>query len=519
MSRTKNTLKNLVFGYAEELIIIILSFITRRIFVQTLGEQFTGLNSVVSNILSMLNLVELGFGSAIIYSLYKPLAKRDEAHIKALMGFYQSTYRIMGLIIAGLGLCLMPVLPFIIKDDVSFTNIYFIFALHLLQTVSTYLFFAYKRAILEADQKMHMISKIRSVFMTLVYLSQIGVLLLFESYYIYLMITIGGTIIQNVFVAFCSNRQYPFLHGKAPKLDKQERREIKKNCSALLIYRMNSYVLNSTNSLILANFVSLSIIGYYGHYLTLVNAIKAFMNKFFSSLVGSLGNLHAESELSDKNKKKVKREESVFASINLISFATYGLFGVGLFAVANNFIDIWIGEGQTLSKVAVLLISIECFIYGLAKPTASFRASMGLFQQCKYRPIASMVLNLILSLTLVQWFGIEGVLFGSVASVAFTTSWFDPLIIYRDGFKKSPKIYFGKILLFAFIEGTSMGLCALFAYFVPLSGIVGVLVNGVFSVVIFGILFIVFLHKFPEFKELVSLAKSILSGFRRKVKK
>ncbi len=518
MSRTKNTIKNLIFGYAEELIIVVLSFITRRIFVQELGEQFTGLNGVVSNILSMLNLVELGFGSAIIYSLYKPLAKKDEQHIKALMGFYMSTYRVIGLIIAGLGLCLMPALPLLIKDDVSFVNIYVVFGLQLLQTVSTYLFFAYKRSILDADQKMHMISKIRSVFVTLTYLCEIGALLIFHSYYAYLIVIIVGTIVQNVFIAMRSNREYPFIRGKAPKLEKEEKREITKNCGALFIYRINSYVLNSTNSLILANYVSLSLIGYYGHYLTLVSAIKSVMNKLFTSMVGSLGNLHAEAQLSDNSEKRFEKEERVFSIVNLISFATYGLFGVGMFAVSSSFIDIWIGKGQTLSQIAVLFIALECFIYGLTKPTSSFRASMGLFQQCKYRPIASMILNLILCLLLVQWFGIEGVLFGGVASVALTTVWYDPIIIYKDGFGMSAKPYFKRILLFALIEGLSLGLCALFCNFVHLEGILGVLVYGVFAVAVFVLLFIAFLHKLPEFGDFILRIKSVLSGVRRKIK-
>lgn len=519
MSRTKNTLKNLVFGYTEELIIVVLSFFTRRVFVDVLGSQYTGLNSVITNILSMLNLVELGFGSAIIFSLYKPLAQKDELHVKALMGFYKSTYRVMGFIIAGIGICLMPFLPFIIKDDVGFTNIYIVFALNLLQTVSTYLFFAYKRAILEADQKMYMISKIRCVFMTLTYLGEIMVLVLFENYYAYLLVIVGGTIVQNIFIAFCSNREYPFMQEKAPKLEREERREITKNCGALFIYRINSYVLNSTNSLILANFVSLSLIGYYGHYLTLFNAVKSVMNKLFSSMVGSLGNLHAEAQLSDKEGNRFDREEDVFLAVNMISFATYGLFAVGLFAVASTFIDIWIGPGQTLSDMAVFLISLECFVYSLTKPTASFRASMGLFQQCKYRPIASMILNLIFSLTLVQWFSIEGVLFGSVASVALTTVWYDPVIIYRYGFGKSVHSYFARILLFTLIEILSMGTCDVFRYFIPLKGVIGILVYGVFAVVVFTIFFILLLHKLPEFQELITLAKTILSGIRRKFKR
>jgi len=516
MSRTKNTIRNLLFGYIEEFIIIILSFITRRIFVQILGTQFNGLNSVITNILSMLNLVELGFGSAIIYNLYKPLANRDTIHVKALMDYYKKIYQILGGIIAILGLILMPFLPVLIKDDITFTNVYVVFGIHLMQTVSTYLFFAYKKSLLDADQKSYIVSRIRSFFIIIQYGLQIVALKFIERYIPYLLVILIGNITFNLIVAIRVNKEYPFLKDKTKEqISMSERIEIKKNCTALFIYKINSVVLHSTNSLVLSKYVGLDIVGFYGHYLTLVNALKMMVNKVFSAMIGSLGNLHAESSLMTEDKKNREHEEAVFRSINMLSFAAFGLGSVGIFAVSSAFIDIWIGKGQTLSRMAVLLIALEILIYGYAKPTASFRTSMGLFQQAKYRPIASMILNLVISLSLVKKYEVVGVLIGTVLSTLLTTFWFDPIIIYRHGFRMSSKKYFLRIVRFFIIEVITLFIVSIFQKVINLDGFVGVIVYGIVSVIVFTILFILILHKLPEYNTLKSLALSMLKCKRK----
>ncbi len=520
MSRTKNTFRNIAFGYLEEIVILILSFITRRIFVEILGAQYNGLNSVIANILGTLNLVELGFGSAIIYNLYKPLAQKDEEHIKALMDFYKRTYQVIGGVIAGIGICILPFLPHLIKDELSFTNIYVVFGLQLLQTVSTYLFFAYKRSLLEADQKSYLVSKIRSIYILLLYLGQIIVLKVSGEYIPYLLVTVAGTILLNLLIALRADKEYPLLRRRDKvSIETKERKEIIENCFALFIYKINSSVLNATDSLILSKFVGLTIVGYYGHYLTIVTAVKSILNKVFVALTGSLGNLHAESSMKASKNGRLEHEEKVFRAICLMSFAAFGMFGVGIFAVSNVFIDLWIGPGQTLPQMAVFLITTEILLYSFAKPTASFRASMGLFQQCKYRPVASMVLNLVISLALVKPLGIVGVLIGTVASIALTTMWFDPMVIYRHGFKMSPKPYYFRIFMFTVVEGFSVLAVFLLLRMTKYEGVLGVFIYGVFAVLVFTVFLIIFLHRFSEFEDLKYLVHQWVGRIPQLLKK
>ena len=517
MSRTKNTIRNLVFGYIEEIIVVVLSFLNRRIFVQVLGAQYNGLNSVISNILGMLNLVELGFGTAIIYNLYKPLAEKDEKHLKGLMDLYKKVYSVIGLVIAAIGICLMPFLPMLIKDDLSFTNIYIVFGIQLLQTVSTYLFFAYKKSILDADQKSYIVSRIRCLFVIFQYAIQILVLKVFKNYIAYLTVILASNVILNLTIAFRANKEFPFLTSKEKyPLSKDEVEQIKGNCSALFIYKINSAVLNATDSLILSKFVGLTIVGFYGHYLVLISALKTILNKIFIAMTGSLGNLHAET-LLDNDKTKLKHEESVFRTICMFSFLAFGLGSIGIFGVADTFIDLWIGPGQTLKKAAVFFVSLELFLYSFTKPTASFRSSMGLFQQAKYRPIASMVLNLIISIALVFSLDVTGVLIGTVLSVLMTSFWFDPVIIYKYGFKMSSKGFFYRAALFGVVELLSITIIYYFEKVIIVTGVLGVILYGAFSSCVFLLLFFVVLRKLPEFKDIIILFRNLAILLKRKM--
>ena len=160
-SRTKNSLINVMTSTGLQFCSTILKFIVRTVFIHTLGKQFLGVNGLFSDILTMLSLTELGFDTAINFKLYKPLVDKDEKRIRVLMKFYKQAYRVIGTVILIMGIALIPLLPVLIKDydslEVLGINAVVIFMLHILRTVSTYLFFAYRSALIKADQKKYIL--------------------------------------------------------------------------------------------------------------------------------------------------------------------------------------------------------------------------------------------------------------------------------------------------------------------------------------------------------------------------
>ena len=157
LSRTTNTIFNFLSSIGGQFITIIMQFVVRTVFINTLGKSYLGISGLFSNILTMLSLAELGVGSAILFKLYDPIAKGNKSRIAALMRFYKIVYRYIGVIVCALGLCLIPFIPHLIHDYDTLTRLHInaalVFVLYLLQSVSSYLFFAYKSAIITANQK------------------------------------------------------------------------------------------------------------------------------------------------------------------------------------------------------------------------------------------------------------------------------------------------------------------------------------------------------------------------------
>ena len=91
IERSKNAARNIVFGVTMKLYQILIPFIMRTIIIYFLGMEYAGLNSLFSSVLQILNLAELGVGSAMIFSMYEPIAKDDKIQICALMRLYRNS--------------------------------------------------------------------------------------------------------------------------------------------------------------------------------------------------------------------------------------------------------------------------------------------------------------------------------------------------------------------------------------------------------------------------------------------
>lgn len=435
-SRTANTFYNFTSSIGGQLLTIVMQFIVRTVFIHTLGKSYLGINGLFYNILSMLSLAELGVGSAIIFKLYEPIASDNKERIKVLMKFYRTIYRWIGLIIAVIGCCLIPFLPFLIKDyeklEELHINTVLIFVLYLMQSVSSYLFFAYKSAIVKANQKEYLLN-VAKYFVTIVS-SVVQIILLYclENFIVYVLVLVFSVILENSIYAIIADRMYPFLKEKTDKkLDISEVKEIFKDCSALLLYKLNGVVLKATDNIVLSVFLGLEIVGLYSNYYVFYTTVNTLFAKVFGSVSHSLGNLHATSNS--------KHEYEVFRSVNLITAILGGTAGVGIFVVADEFVLNWIGTDWLLAQPFALLMGLEIYTLAVRIALSKYRTTMGLFQQAKFRPLFGMIINLVVSILLVRYWGICGVLVGTLAADWLTFMWFDPLIIHKHGFKDSSK--------------------------------------------------------------------------------
>lgn len=314
--RINNSIKNIITSVLGQFITIGLNFTTRSIFILMLGNEFLGINGLFTNIISILALAEMGIGSAIIYSLYKPIAEKDYIKIKGLMSFYNSAYKVISLIILIVGVAIIPLIPKIAKSDINNFRLIIIYLLFLCNSVASYLY-AYKKSIIVADQKDYILSIYRNIFKVILNILQVIILIITKNYEMFLIIQIVVTITENILVAKKVDKMYTFLLNKDNvKLGKKEKNSIIKNVKALLYHKIGGVIVNSTDNILISKFVGITSVGLYSNYYLIIGALNLLIGQSFSALTASVGNLNA-----------VESKEKSYNTYKLILFINFWIAG------------------------------------------------------------------------------------------------------------------------------------------------------------------------------------------------
>ena len=410
-----------------------MNIVVRMVFVRVLSKEYLGLSGLFGNIISLLSLAELGVGTAIIYSLYEPLAHDDQIKINSLMKFYQKVYRIVGLVILTAGMIITPYLSLFIKEMPAIPEIRQIYVLFVINSSVSY-FFSYKGSLITADQKDYIVKKIKLAITLLMYILQVLTLMVSKNYLLFLGIQIAATLAQNIFYTCAANRLYPFLNVKtARKLDPDSYHLIFKNTKALVFHKVGEVVKFSTDNLIISKFVGLIDVGVYSNYTLIQQALTNILSQIFASITASVGNLG----VTEKREKKYE----VFRKVFFLDGWIYGFCSIAFLCLAQDFIRIFFGDSFVLNNSILFLIVFNFYLVGMRKATLTFRDAFGLFWQNRYMPIAEAVINLFISLTLVKHYGIAGVLWGTALSTLLLPWWMEPYILFKHGLKKDMKSY------------------------------------------------------------------------------
>ena len=491
-SRTKNSIINSSVSITTQILIVVLNFIVKTIFIKTLGSEYLGINGLFSNIITMLSLADLGIGLAIPYSLYKPLADKDERKIKCLIKYYSKIYNVIGIAVLVIGLSLIPVLPYIIKEMPNISNIYLIYALFVIHSASSY-FFIYKKFLIDSDQKSYITSKIIFIFCLILSIVQILILVLLKDYMLFLTSSIIMVIIQNIYISKKVDKMYPYIKDKTEEtLTKQEIKEIKKNVSAVFVYKVGSVVTNGTDNIVISKFIGLISVGLYSNYLLIANSVTGILNQIFGAITSSIGNLVVTTDET--------RSKDIYEKLNFFNFYLYTLFSICIMALINPFIKIWIGEDYLLSNLIVYIFCLKIYTSGMQNVTSSFRNAYGLFYKARFVPIIMVIINIVMSLILVQYAGIAGVIMGTVLATLFTTAWLDPFIVYKHGFKSNPKEYYIKYIIYLVTYLVISLLVSLLFSILLINNLFGWLVAGTLIFIIINLILILIYGRTTEYR-------------------
>lgn len=507
-SRRKNIINNAIWGWLRQLTNILLPFISRTVMIYKMGVDYTGVSSLFTSILQVLSLSELGFGSAIVYSMYKPIVDNDKEKICALYNLYKKIYKVVGLVILIIGLCITPFIPNLIEGSYpSDINIEIVYIGFLINTAISYLLFSYTSSIFSAYQHESVNNKISLLTCIFQNTLQIAAIIVFRSYYLYLAILILSTALNSVLSYIVSRKEYPEIVPYGT-VDKDTKNEIKSNVLALLCHKVGGTILNSADNIVISAFLGLTMLAEYNNYYYIMNAAYMLINICFNGMTASIGN-----SILKENKNK---NENDFYNVLFVNYFLTGLFSAILVGAYQDFIILWVGVKYLLPNFICILIVEYFFIHSIRKTILTYRDACGMWADNMFQPIVSGILNLIINIVLVQHINLYGVIISTLLCMIFIDIPWESKEFFNKQFNKKPFKYYKRIILYGSITVANIFIDGFMFNYIKLGSIINILVKTLTSVLIYILLFKIVFHNTKEYKNLAILINSFIKNKKRK---
>lgn len=432
MSRLKNTIQNAKVSVFFHVIFIFTQFFARKIFLENLGDDFMGLTSTLQSFLSFLNLAELGIGTAIGFTLYKPIYDKNYDEINHIIRFFGKIYKKIGIAIIGLSLVLSGFFPLIFADtNISLLLIYYAFFTFLASSLLGY-FFNYHMLLFQADQKEYMVAKYLQTYNISKIILQIIFVFYLQSFIAWITLELISSILFTISLRKKTTNQYPWLKLSFKKEEKNKDfksyPELIKKIKQISLHKLGTFVSNGTDNILIFSFINIETVAYFGNYQLIILNFATLLNKLFSGTNASVGNLVAE-----HNETSIKQ---VFWELMSFRFFIAGIVGICIFTLVDPFIVLWLGEKYILSEATVALFAINFFMLQVRQPVDVFKQAYGLYSDT-WAPIAQSVINLSVSVLLVTKFGLTGILLGTSCSLVLIIMLWRPFFLFTKAFKRS----------------------------------------------------------------------------------
>lgn len=508
-SRAQKSLLNARVSVFYLCLSVVISFFSRKIFLDTLGTNFLGLTSTLNGLLGFLSLAELGIGTAIGVSLYKPLADKNHEEINEVMSVMAYFYRYVGIVVLGAGIVLSLFLPIIFEreKDVSLLVIYLAYYAFFCSSLFTY-FFNYKQTLLSADQRNYEVTKYSQAANIAKYILQMTCAYYWESPYIWIALELLFGILFCIILNRRIRKVYPWLDCSPlrGKLLHKKFPEIGTYTKQLFLQRIGVLVLNNVSPILMYSFSSLTAIALYSNYTMVSGKLSLFVEAFLGSTSASVGNLIAE---GDKN--KIHR---VFRQILCIRFFIAGFFIFLLYNLTDPFIALWLGEEYVLDRIILYIILASTFITYCRGAIDQFLYGYKLFKDV-WSIYALAVLFLIFAIIGGRIWGLAGVAGGSVLAHIIITGIWKPYFLFSQGFKVSVWkywcLYFTHAVIIAVSALLTSGIVRLFPE-IELNSYVNWIKYACLLGVSYLCINIVLLYLFaPEMKDVIVQFKFMLS--------
>ena len=507
LERSKNAIRNVFYGIISKAVSIVFPFAVRTVFIYTLGSEYLGLNSLFTSILTVLNLTELGFSSAIVFCMYQPIAEDDTQSINALLLFYKKVYKYVGIIILTIGCLIIPFLPKLIKGSYpSDINLVIVYIIYLLNTVISYFLFAYLGALISAFQREDVLSKVNIIIQSAMYALQITALLLVRNYYVYVLIMPAFTIVNNLRTAIIAKKMFPQYSAKG-RLKEEYKEEIKEKIKGLVINKLCIVSRNAFDSIFITMFLGLVDTAIYNNYYYIMNAVIMLTSVLITSVVAGAGN-SVSMETPEKNYTDMNK-------MNFVYMWIAGWFTASMLCLYQPFMMIWVGKDLMYPMACVVLICIYFYILKMSDIRYVYELAKGLWWENRYRSIAEAICNLLLNYYLGKHFGVYGIIIATIISIFFINFLYGTSIIFKYYFRtQNIKTYFLTQFKYGIATIITCAITYATCYFAS-NGIIGFLLRIIICLTVPNLIFWIIYRRTSAFQEAMPWFVTKLPGGKK----
>lgn len=508
MSRTFNSAKNLASSIGISLLMILLGFITRKMFVDAIGVDYLGLNGLLQNILGMMTLLEGGFATSVVYNMYKPLSQDNKIEILALLQLYKKVYRYIALGVLAFGICLYPILDSLIEDAADLQYLHIVYFIFLFNSLIQY-FSAYKWSLINASQQNYKLTTINLIYQLSLSIFKIAILYYTANYILYLIVESLCGIALNIAVVRKANRLFPYVvnapsYSVAPHI----KQNIISNMKALFLHSLGGYFMHSTDNIVISAYIGVGVIGLYSNYTLLIGTVRNILSQILNSFSESIGNLIA-SESSYHSYK-------VFKTIFFINFLVVSSLVSVLSVIIQPFIQWWLGIEYLLPNWVIIIMLFNFFIDGMRVSAFMFKTKAGIFKQDRFTPLLQGILNLGLSLLLVRFLGLGGVLIATGLSILAIGFWQWPRLIYKFVFNVKLKEYFFRYGIYSCVLLLTVTSSILITQLINFDSVIFDLsIKSFITFIIILSVYYMSFRKTYEFKQLKEYCKLLICNYKR----
>lgn len=450
MDRKKATL-NIIFGLITKITIMVIMLVSKSLLVRNLGSSVNGLFSLFIDISGFLTIAELGIGSAIIFSMYKPISIGDKDELSALYNLFKKIYRVIFFIVLGIGLVAIPFLSKFTNELPPDINIYYSYFVFLLSSSLSYLF-SYKTSLIDAHKDNYITSLIYMITKVIEGVLQIVVLYITQSFFLFLFSKLIAVIVQYAFVTLVFNNKYKNKVNSNKELDAEVRSSLLTNTKAIFIERLGNKLITAFDGFIIAFFVSITVLGKYSNYVMIISSLSGLLVVFFSELTSVLGHAYIG--------KTPKEMYGLFKKFYIVNFIMATVFFVGYIFVIDDFIKIIFGQTELLIARTIAIIAINYYIDFSRQSLSLFKTASGLFHEDRFRTIIEGILNIILSVILVRFWDETGVLVGTIITRLLISYLYEPYLLFNKRFDIKPRkfyiIHYGNVAMFSAVAFISI---------------------------------------------------------------